>query len=335
MKLLPPIYCLLFTLCPVFASEHPSDPINNYEIEKQRRSELSLLNDVPNIEKQKAMLFALRNSFEIEKRRRSELFLLNDLSGAGNFLSSLELSLLNDVPNIDQEMAEMKELRIRLQNLQVAINAYPALSGSNKSTPIEFKSELFKSGKLIYSDDFNGTLNKEFWGQPKGKKIKDGILIVAPLFKSKEEAMKALKRDHHLGLEPVAHINRIPEKFVMHLRYQFAKPELTPGRPSFQIGHHMINLGIVKDGGHRVKLPDGPSFFEPISDMALNKWIDLVIEYELGKIRVLVNGHGNTYEHEKVTIINPKDKLGPRFTFKGGPECEILFDYVRLWDCTD
>ena len=248
MKLLPPIYCLLFTLCPVFASEHPSDPINNYEIEKQRRSELSLIDD----------------------------------RGASSF-----------------------------------------------------KSELFKSGKLIYFDDFNFALNKEFWGQPKGKKIKDGILTVGPLFKSKEEAMKVLKRDHHLGLEPVVHINRIPEKFVMHLRYQFAKPELTPGRPSFQIGHHMINLGIVKDGGHRVKLPDGPSFFEPESDMALNKWIDLVVEYELGKIRVLVNGHGNTYEHEKVTIINPKDKLGPRFTFKGGPECEILFDYVRLWDCTD
>jgi hypothetical protein len=248
MKLLPTIYCLLFTLCPAFASESPSDPINNFEIEKQRRSELSLIDD----------------------------------RGASRF-----------------------------------------------------KSELFKSGKLIYSDDFNGAINKEFWGQPKGKEIKDGILTVGPLFKSKEEAMKALKRDHHLGLEPVVHINRIPEKFVMHLRYQFAKPELTPGRPSFQIGHHMINLGIVKDGGHRVKLPDGPSFFEPESDMALNKWIDLVIEYELGKIRVLVNGHGNTYEHEKVTIINPKDKLGPRFTFKGGPECEILFDYVRLWDCTE
>jgi len=249
MKLLPTIYCLLFTLCPAFASESPSDPINNFEIEKQRRSELSLIDD--------------------------------------------------------------------------------------RGAPTEFKSELFKSGKLIYSDDFDGELNLDFWGQAKGKKIKDGILTVGPLYKSKEVAMKALKRDHHLGLEPVAHINSIPENFVMHLRYQFAKPELTPGRPSFQIGHHMINLGIVKEGGHRVKLPDGPSFFEPESDMALNKWIDLVIEYELGKIRVLVNGHGNTYEHEKVTIINPKDKLGPRFTFKGGPECEILFDYVRLWDCTD
>ena len=252
MKLLPPTYFLLFTLCSVLVSESSSDPRDNFEVEKQRRSELSLIDDK---------------------------------------------------------------------------------SASIISAPLLFKSELFKSGKLIYSDDFNGAVNKEFWGQPKGKKIKDGILTVGPLFKSKDEAMKALKRDHHLGLEPVAHINLIPEKFVMHLRYQFAKPELTPGRPSFQIGHHMINLGIVKDGGHRLKLPDGPSFLEPESEMALNKWIDLVIEYELGKIRILVNGHGNTYEHEKVTIINPKDKLGPRFTFKGGPECEILFDYVRLWDC--
>ena len=196
-----------------------------------------------------------------------------------------------------------------------------------------FKSELFKKGKLIYYDDFDGELNHEFWAQPKGKKIENGKLIIGPLFKSKEEAMKALKRDHHLGLEPVAHITRIPKKFVMHLRYQFAKPELTPGRPSFQIGHHMINLGIVKDGGHRVKLPDGPSFSEPESGMALNKWIDLVVEYELGKIRVVVNGKGKTYQHEKVTIINPKDKRGPRFTFKGGPNCKILFDSVRLWAC--
>jgi hypothetical protein len=108
----------------------------------------------------------------------------------------------------------------------------------------KFQSELFKKGTLVYSDDFDGELNREFWGQPKGKTIKDGKLIIAPLFKSKAVAIKVLKRDHHLGLEPVAHINRIPETFVCHLRYQFVKPELTPSRPSFQIGHHMINLGI-------------------------------------------------------------------------------------------
>ena len=45
---------------------------------------------------------------------------------------------------------------------------------SNKFATTDFKSELFKSGKLIYSDDFNGAINKEFWGQPKGRRLKMG-----------------------------------------------------------------------------------------------------------------------------------------------------------------
>ena len=224
-------------------------------------------------------------------------------------------------------------MKINLTFIIITLCLLVAVSPGFSSEDSKFKSKLFKNGKLVYSDDFDGELNRERWGQPKGKSIKDGKLIIAPLFKTKEEAIKVLKRDHHLGLEPVAHINRIPEKFVCHLRYKFSKPELTPGRPSFQIGHHMINLGISKDGGHRVKLPDGPSFSEPESEMALNKWIDLVIEYELGKIRVVVNGKGRTYEHGKVTIINPKANGKHRFTFKGGPECEIIFDSVRIWEC--
>ena len=198
----------------------------------------------------------------------------------------------------------------------------------------KFESGLFKTGALVYSDDFDGELNRERWGAPKGKKIEGGKLIIEPQFTNREEAMKVLKRDHHLGLEPVGHLNKIPEKFVCHLRYKFEKPELTPGRPSFQIGHHMISLGVLEGGGHRVKLPDGPSFSVPDSEMALNKWIDLVIEYKKGTILISVNGAAKTFEHEAVTIINEKDKHGPRFTFKGGPDCRILFDSVRLWDCT-
>jgi len=198
----------------------------------------------------------------------------------------------------------------------------------------KFKSELFKTGKLVYSDDFDEELNRERWGS-KGTKIEGGKLIMEAQFTNREEAMKKLKRDHHLGLEPVAHLNRIPEKFVCHLRYKFEKPELTPGRPSFQIGHHMISLGILEGGGHRIKLPDGPSFSEPKSGMKLNEWIDLVIEYKKGTIRIEVNGQSKTHQHEKVTIENKKDKHGPRFTFKGGPECRIVFDSVRLWECKE
>jgi len=160
-------------------------------------------------------------------------------------------------------------------------------------------------------------------------------LVVTARFKSKEEAMKVLKRDHHLGLEPVVHLNRIPEAFVCHLRYKFETDKLTPGRPSFQIGHHMIAFGYLEGGGHRIKLPDGPSFTEPESGMKLGEWIDLVIEYKKGEITIGVNGFSKTYKHEAVTIINEKDKLGPRFTFKGGPNCQIVFDSVRLWKCEE
>ena len=199
----------------------------------------------------------------------------------------------------------------------------------------KFMSELFESGTLVYSDDFDGELNRERWGAPKGGKVEDGKLIIEPQFTDREEAMKVLKRDHHLGLEPVGHLNNIPDKFVCHLRYQFEKPGLSPGRPSFQIGHHMITLGIVEGGGHRVKLPDGPTFTEPDSEMALNEWIDLIIEYKKGALVISVNGDSETYEDDAVTIINTKDKLGPRFTFKGGEDCRILFDSVRLWDCNE
>ena len=199
--------------------------------------------------------------------------------------------------------------------------------------PPAFKSQLFKAGTLVYSDDFDGEFNNERWGaSKKDKHVKDGKLVVTAQFKSKEEAMKALKRDHHLGLEPVVHLNDIPETFVCHLRYKFQTEKLTPGRPSFQIGHHMINLGYL-EGGHRIKLPDGPTFTEPQSGMKLGEWVDLVIEYKKGELVIDVNGHAKTYKHEAVTIINEKDKHGPRFTFKGGPNCQIVFDSVRLWNC--
>ena len=111
----------------------------------------------------------------------------------------------------------------------------------------DFKSQLFEKGRLVCSDDFDGEFNRVRWGaSTKDKQIKDGRLIVTAKFQTKDEAMKVLKRDHHLGLEPVVHLNRIPEQFVCHLRYKFEKKELTPGRPSFQIGHHMIGLGYLE-----------------------------------------------------------------------------------------
>ena len=198
----------------------------------------------------------------------------------------------------------------------------------------EFKSELFKKGTLVYSDDFDGELNINYWGKPgKIAVIKDGVLTFSPKFKSKEEAMKKLKRDHHLGLGVVAHMKKIPEKFVLHMRYKFVTDAIVPGRPSFQIGHHMMNLSYLKGGGHRLGLSGGPGFNHPESGMKINEWVDLVIEYEKGRMLLSINGVKKIYEHENVTMDNTKDKHGPRFSFKSheGIDERIVFDYVRLW----
>ena len=48
-----------------------------------------------------------------------------------------------------------------------------AVSPGFSAEDSKFKSELFKKGKLVYSDDFEGELNRMYWGQPKGKSIKD------------------------------------------------------------------------------------------------------------------------------------------------------------------
>ena len=56
----------------------------------------------------------------------------------------------------------------------------------------------------------------------------------------------------------------------------------------------------------------------------------MVIEYRKGELHMGINEHKKTYQHEAVDLINVKDKLGPRFTFKGGTDCRIVFDSVRL-----
>ncbi len=90
-----------------------------------------------------------------------------------------------------------------------------------------FEAELFEIGTLVYSDDFDGEWNHERWGAPKGKKIEGGKLIMEAEFTNREEAMKALKRDHqregskrpsrHLqGWRRLPHPRRLSPPLVLH-----------------------------------------------------------------------------------------------------------------------
>ena len=67
-----------------------------------------------------------------------------------------------------------------------------AVSAGFSSDDPEFKSELFKAGTLVYSDDFDGELNRERWGAPKGKKRSDQTSLLAQLVLAKASGL-ALK----------------------------------------------------------------------------------------------------------------------------------------------
>ena len=200
------------------------------------------------------------------------------------------------------------------------------LIGTGCQTPAN-ESELFTKLNLLYADDFDGEFNPEFWQKrTKNWKVKDGVLIGAPDFKTKEEAMKELKRNHHLGLGPVIRLDKIPPQFVCKMRFKYTGKEITESRPKIDFGHHIMNL-FLKDGGYRLRLPESESFLNAESGFALNKWNDLKVEFKPGKMIIVLNGHRQVYEHEKVTLKDRKE-----FTFKALDGGTLQIDSVRLWE---
>lgn len=195
--------------------------------------------------------------------------------------------------------------------------------------PPKFESELFKAGTLIYSDDFDGKLDRQRW-QPRTKswEVKDGVLVGKPDYANAEEAMQALKRDHHLGMSPVIRLDHLPKKFVLHLRVKFEGRTFATGRPKFDIGHH-INTVVFKEDGYSVKLHEGESFVGKAPEVKINEWIDVVLEFQEGKMWIAVNGKGQTIENEQVSL-HDRSELTFK-TFVDAPN-RIFFDSVRLWE---
>lgn len=194
--------------------------------------------------------------------------------------------------------------------------------------PPSFKSHLFESGTLIYSDDFDGEFDRKRW-EPRTKtwKVRGGMLIGVPDFRNAKEAEKALGRDHHLGLGPVIRLNRLPDKFVLHMRFKFEGDAFAPGRPKFDIGHHINSLFFTEDG-YSLKLSDGKRIQNSDSGFKLNEWIDAVVEFQEGELFIDFNGHQKHIRHDQVTM-----KSRDEITFKAleSPTSRLVLDYVRIW----
>lgn len=191
-----------------------------------------------------------------------------------------------------------------------------------------FESHLFKTGTLIYSDDFDGKLDRDRW-QPRTKswEVKNGVLVGKPDFANPKEAIKALKRDHHLGLSPVIRLDHLPKKFVLHLRIKFEGEAFATGRPKFDIGHH-INTVTFNEKGYGLKLHAGQRFSGEAPGVRLNEWIDVVLEFQEGEMWIGLNGKGQKIQHQQVSL---KGRSELTFkTFAAAPN-RIMFDSIRLW----
>ena len=214
-----------------------------------------------------------------------------------------------------------------MKQFLIALCVLASTSVLHAKEPV-FESHLFTKGTLIYSDDFDETFDKKRW-EPRTKswEVADGVLAGKPDYATTEEAMKALNRDHHLGMSPVIRLNQLPEKFVLHMRVKFEGKSFATGRPKFDIGHH-INTVVFTEKGYSVKLHGGKSFLGEAPDIKLNEWIDVVLEFEEGKMWIGLNGKGQTIEHEQVSLQDHSELTFK--TFAAAPN-RIMFDSVRLW----
>lgn len=198
-----------------------------------------------------------------------------------------------------------------------------------------FQSTLFEKGTLIVSEDFDEKFGPGVFAGQAAKRaiIEDGTMIITPRFTSKEEAMKKLKRDHHLNTGIVFHITKLPDQFVCHLRFKWEFSDENYKGPQFQIGHHMIKFKYNENGGHKLGIPEVGQFNVPESGAKWDEWMDMVIEYKPGKLLLTVNGHTETYEDPKINAKNPKNKTSIQLDFKGkeDPKSKLIFDYVRSW----
>jgi len=191
-----------------------------------------------------------------------------------------------------------------------------------------FESHWFKQGTLVYADDFDGKLDRERW-RPRTKswEVKGGILVGKPDYINEQEAMKALKRDHHLGLSPVIRLNNLPKKFVLHLRVKFEGTAFATGRPKFDIGHH-INTVVFTEKGYTLKLHGGQAFSSEAPGVRLNEWLDLVLEFEEGRMWISVNGKGRMIRDDQVSLMGRSELTFK--TFAASPN-RIMFDSIKLW----
>ena len=216
----------------------------------------------------------------------------------------------------------------RLLGLLLVWFTFPVTSPLHAASPA-YQSELFTSTKLTYEDNFDGTLNKDFWEvrQSTTWAIKDGALTGTPSSKEFQDKKKASTDPSHAGLKPVIWLKQVPENFVCTMRVRYDAKTYQKGFPLLDIGHHTHTIVFSeKQTTLTIKknvqtLPaDAPLF-------SLNQWHDVAIELKKGTLLLTIDGQKHRFDSANIDMAGQH-----QIDFKAvdGGTCQI--DSVRLWE---
>jgi hypothetical protein len=194
-----------------------------------------------------------------------------------------------------------------------------------------YRSELFKTTRLVYEDTFDGstTLNTKFWEvrQNTTWAIKDGVLTGSPSSKEFQEKKKASADPSHAGLKPVIWLKQVPENFVCTLRVRYDAKAYQKGFPLLDIGHHIHTLTFSEKATtlsikkNVETLPASQPLF------ALNQWHDVAIELRKGTLLLTVDGKQHRFESTNI------DGTGQhQIDFKAVDFGTCQIDHIKLWE---
>lgn len=219
-------------------------------------------------------------------------------------------------------------MKTRFAGLSFVLATF-CFSPTLQAAGVEYKSELFKSTKLVYEDTFDRQLNTNFWEirQSSTWVIKDGVLTGSPSSKEFQDKMIAKGDKAHAGFKPVIWLKQVPENFVCTMRMRYNAKAYQRGFPLLDLGHHvhtlvfsekMTTLTIKKDV-ETIKLDE--------QFLPLNKWVDVTLELKKGTLLLKVDGKKHLFKSPQIDMTGQH-----QIDFKGVDFGTCQIDHIKLWE---
>lgn len=193
----------------------------------------------------------------------------------------------------------------------------------------EYKPELFQSTKLVYADNFDGTLNTEFWEVRQNTTwvIKDGVLHGSESSKEFQAKKKASADPSHAGLKPVIWLKKVPENFVCTMRVRYDGKGYTKGSPLIDIGHHIHTISFSEKATTLAIKKNVETLPVESPLFPLNQWHDIAIELKKGTLLLTIDGSKHRFESQHIDMTGQA-----QIDFKALDFGTCQIDVVKLWE---